>query len=121
MKKLLIQLLILPFAIVSANLAAGEPADRPAAENNDPASFLEIYSEFNGRCQGLRRGDIRMLRNTHPSKTIQYRMVRLLGGHRQASLIQDTITPSDEGQKLGCEVLDDREQTWKVVRASFVD
>lgn len=92
-----------------------------AADAGEPRDYLEIYKEFSGRCQGLRRGDIRMLRNTHPGKTIEYRMIRLLGGLRQASLIEDIIKPGDEGQKLGCEILDGREQTWEIVRARFVE
>lgn len=94
---------------------------KQTADGNNPRSYLEIYKEFDGKCQGLRRGDIRMLRNTHPDKAIEFRMIRLLGGHRQASLIQDVIQPGSEGQKLGCEMLDDREQTWKIVRARFVE
>lgn len=121
MKKIFLSLFVFPLVLLSAYADASKEPEPSSAENKDAASYLELYSEFNGRCQGLRRGDIRMLRNTHPSKTIEYRMVRLLGGHRQASLIQDTIKPGDEGQKLGCELLDDRKQTWQVVRATFVE
>ncbi len=92
------------------------------AEAEDAMEYLEIYKEFDGKCQGLRRGDIRMLRNTHPDKKIQFRMVRLLGGHRQASLIQDIIAPGeDNAQRLGCETLDDREQVWNIVRAEYIE
>lgn len=110
---------------VLVTMLAGWPplsyADKMDAKQADASSYLEIYKEFNGRCQGLRRGDIRMIRNTHPDKAIEFRMIRLLAGHRQASLIQDTINPDDEGQKLGCEKLDELEQTWEVVRARFVE
>lgn len=131
MKKIFLSLFVLPFALLASHPVAGEAPD-PKTDNKaeeqttadpkkEPADYLEIYQEFSGRCMGLRRGDMRMVRNTHPSKVIEYRMVRLLGGHRQASLIQGTITPEDEGQKLGCELLDDRKQTWEIVRARFVE
>ncbi|MDZ7736828.1 MAG: hypothetical protein U5P41_12570 [Gammaproteobacteria bacterium] len=115
MKKLLISLLFLPLGFPA--LAAGGSA----GADDSPTGYLEIYKEFDGRCQGLRRGDIRMLRNTHPEKSIEYRLIRLLGDKRQASIIRDTIAPGDEGQKLGCEMLEDREQTWEIVRAQFTD
>lgn len=100
-------------------LPAAQASDDPTEENT--SSHLEIYKEFDGRCQGLRRGDARMIRNNHPEKSIKYRMVRILNGKRQASIIQDTIAPGeDNGQKLGCEKLGDREQNWRVIRAEFV-
>lgn len=77
---------------------------------------------FDGGCIGLRRGDMRMIRNTHPSKTIEYRLIRLLGEHRQAGLIRDTIQPGeDNAQQLGCEILGRLEQSWKVVHAEYVE
>ncbi len=101
----------------------GLPVAAQASDDQaeDVSSHLEIYKEFDGRCQGLRRGDARMIRNNHPDKSIKYRMVRVLNGKRQASIIQDTIAPGEEnGQKLGCEKVSDREQNWRVIRAEFV-
>ncbi len=98
--------------------AAAQASDK---QTEDVSSHLEIYKEFDGRCQGLRRGDARMIRNNHPDKSIKFRMVRILSGQRQPSIIQDTIAPGeDNGQKLGCEKLDDREQNWRIIRAEFV-
>lgn len=106
---------VLTFFAFAQTVAADSKAE-------DATKYLEIYKEFDGKCQGLRRGDIRMIRNTHPEKKIQFRMVRLLNGRRQASLIQDTIAPGeDNAQRLGCEILDDREQVWKIVRAEYIE
>jgi len=118
MKKLFISLLFLPLSFTAL---ADDSGDESAAFGDNPRSYLEIDKEFSGRCQGLRRGHVRVLRNTHPDKTIEYRLIRLLSDKRQASIIQDTIAPDDEDQKLGCELLEDREQTWEIVRARFVD
>jgi len=107
--------------LLSLPLAAAPAYPSEQSNADGPADYLEMYKEFDGRCQGLRRGDIRMIRNTHPSRSIEFRMVRMLGDKRQASLIRDTIKPRDEGQRLGCEILDGREQTWKIIRARFVD
>lgn len=94
-------------------------ADGPE-QNEDPGAYIEFYKDFDGRCQGLRRGDIRLMRNVHPDKAIKYRLVRLLGGRRTVSLIQGTIEPREEGQRLGCEILEGREQIWQLVRAEFI-
>ncbi len=117
MKKLLMNICLLAFSTTTVVASAGEEA----AADKDPASYLEMYKEFSGKCQGLRRGDVRMLRSTHPDKTIEYRLVRLLAGKRQASIIRGEIEPQSEGQKLGCETLGEREQIWEVTSARFVE
>ena len=131
MKKLITSLLLLPLVLTLPAVHASEPSASTGGEDiassetstakEEPIDFLEQYKEFSGKCMGLRRGDMRMIRNTHPEKSIQFRMIRLLGGQRQASIIRDTIEPGAEGQKLGCETLDDREQTYEIVQARFAD
>lgn len=108
---------------VTPLMAADKADNKQQAEQQpqDPAGYLEMTKEFSGKCMGLRRGDMRLIVNNHPDKTIQYRLIRKLGGKRQASIIQDTIKPGSEGHKLGCELLDDREQTWEIVRAQYVE
>jgi len=113
-------LLVTLFAPV---MASDEPENKQqeAQQPEGPAGYLEMTKEFSGKCMGLRRGDMRVLVNNHPDKTIQYRLIRKVAGQRQASIIQDTIKPGSEGHKLGCELLDDREQTWEIVRAQYVE
>ncbi len=98
-----------------------ETKQQEAQQPEGPSGHLEMIKEFSGKCMGLRRGDMRVLISNHPDKTIQYRLIRKLNGQRQASIIQDTIKPGGEGHKLGCELIDDREQTWEVVRAQYVE
>lgn len=136
MRKIYTILLLLPLVLTLPVTHASEASANAGGKNatssetgtanngqdkKEPLDFLEQYKEFSGKCMGLRRGDMRMIRNTHPDKAIQFRMVRLLGGQRQASIIRDTIEPGAEGQKLGCELLDDREQTYEIVQARFAD
>lgn len=117
-----VSLLFLSIAFAAPLANAGESNnENNAASGKEAVAYLEIYKEFSGKCMGLRRGDMRLLRNTHPDKTIEFRMIRLLDGQRQASIIRDTIAPGSEGQKLGCELLDDREQTYEITRARFVE
>ena len=108
---------------VTPLIAAETPDNKQQTKKQPegPAGYLEMVKEFSGKCMGLRRGDMRMMMNNHPDKAIQYRLVRKLAGKRQASIIQDTIKPGSEGHKLGCELLDDREQTWEIVRAQYVE
>lgn len=90
----------------------------------EPINYLEIYEVNSARCQSLRRGKMRMLRNVHPTQKIRYHMTRSLAGKRQAGLIRDTIYPADEkaeeAEALGCELLDGMQQEWTVTRAEFV-
>lgn len=91
----------------------------PAAAGEDAGSHLEFFTQFDGRCQGLRRGDIRMLRNTHPSRAIRYRMVRFVSGVRQGGPIAGRIDPGGEGERLGCSIIDGREQVWTIIKADY--
>ncbi len=92
-----------------------------AAQDDQGETFLEIYKQFDGSCQGLRRGDMRMLRNLHPSRPIAYRLARYVAGRRQGGLVRDTIAPGAPGEPLGCEYIDGLEQDWKVVRETFAE
>lgn len=113
MKKMFISLLA--GLIVMGLTTAG------AAESESAEDYLEFYKVPNNRCLSLMRGNMRMMRNIHPEKTIEYRLVRELAGTRQASLIRDQIAPGEDGQALGCEKLDGLEQVWLIIRAHFVE
>lgn len=113
MKKILIPLLA---CIIAMGLVTAGAAEPESAED-----YLEFYEVPNNRCLSLMRGNMRMMRNMHPEKNIEYRMIRELAGVRQASLIRDRIAPGEEGQALGCAKLDGMEQIWIIVQARFVD
>lgn len=118
-KRILYSLLLCGAAMrcAAADAGAEEMASAPLSE---PGSYLEIYTVHSATCEALRRGKMRMLRNLHPTRSIDYRMIRNLSGKRQAGLIRETITPTHaEGEPLGCELLDGMQQEWAVIRAEF--
>ncbi len=91
-------------------------ADEPAGP---AASFLAFETVPDGKCQILSEGGkLTLLRNTHPSSTIRYRLVRLFVARPQG-LMDGEIEPAESVQKLGCDRVGGRAQTWQVKRASF--
>ena len=108
--------------LLAAALQGGVAADDGSAAPGprEPSGYLDIYKVNSAVCQALRRGKMNMLRNLHPSKTIHYRMSRSLAGKRQAGLIRGTIPPTgEEGEPLGCELLEGLRQEWNITRAEF--
>lgn len=92
--------------------SADEPA-RPAA------SFLAFETVPDGKCQILSEGGkLTLLRNTHPSSTIRYRLLRLFVARPQG-MMDGEIKSAEGVQKLGCDKVGGRAQTWQVERARF--
>jgi hypothetical protein len=103
--------------------AAAAPDDgqtQEATPDGPPADFLEITQQLDGRCQMLSEGGkLTVVKNTHPSRTIRYRLVRLFYGKPQGGRIVGSIAPADEPQALGCNLVDQKPQTWEIERAEF--
>lgn len=103
---------------LAAVLAAGGTVNASSG-SDDAARFVEFESVPDGRCQILSDGGkLRILRNTHDARAINYRVVRIFAGnHRQG--LADGIAPAGETVKLGCTRVDGREQNWTLHRARF--
>ncbi len=116
--------LVLPHILLADAMASDPPATASAQAadeaTGDPADYLKFESRFDATCQ-LWRADVRLMSNTHPSKTIKYRMVRYLADKRQPSLTVGTIEPGGEPERLGCTMIDGLEQRWEVKQALFTD
>lgn len=83
------------------------------------ANYLKFETVPDGRCQILSEGGkLTLLRNTHPSKTIHYRLVRLFVARPQG-LMDGSVNPAEDVQKLGCDKVGGRAQTWQIKRAHF--
>lgn len=97
-----------------AGLALGEEVSpRPAS------AFLEFEPVLDGKCHILSEGGkLVLLRNTHPTRAIAYRLERRFVKLPQG-LMDGTIGPRAEPQKLGCDTVGGRPQTWQVKRAEF--
>lgn len=90
------------------------------AHEQPTASFLTFQSEADGRCQILSPGGkLRVLINSHATRAIDYRLVRVFGaGHRQG-LVGGTAPAGGERVPLGCTQVDGRPQNWLLERARF--
>ncbi len=81
--------------------------------------FLTVEAQNDGRCQILSQGGkLVVLRNTHPDRSIHYRLVRYFMDVPQSRIV-GAVAPGEEGQKLGCNRVDGRDQFWKIERADF--
>jgi hypothetical protein len=86
---------------------------------SEAASYLTVETVLDGRCHNLSEGGkLAVLRNTHPSKTIRYRLLRLFIDRPQG-LLDGSLAPAEGVQKLGCDKVGGRAQTWRVKRARF--
>ncbi|MEQ8659206.1 MAG: hypothetical protein RLW62_00165 [Gammaproteobacteria bacterium] len=95
-------------------------AATPAAASGDAASFLTFESVNDGRCLNLSEGGkLRILRNTHASRDIAYRLTRMFAGNHPQGLSKGRAPAGGEPVKLGCTRVDGREQDWIVERAHF--
>lgn len=93
---------------------AAEPADDGAA------AFLELESVLDGRCQILSEGGkLRVIKNTHASRTVRYRLIRMFAGNHPQGRSIGSAPPGAEPVKLGCTRVDGRTQDWIVERARF--
>jgi hypothetical protein len=104
--------LLLCTTVMRAALAA-KTADGEAA------GFLTFESVLDGKCHILSEGGkLVLLRNTHQTRAIAYRLERRFVGLPQG-LIDGTIKPGTEPQRLGCDTVGGRPQDWRVERAKF--
>lgn len=103
---------------LSALLACGCFLPSQAAEQT-AAAALRIISVPDGRCHILSEGgQLTVLHNDDPSRTIRYRLVRLFVDRPQG-LMDGEIPPGPAPVKLGCSKVGGRAQTWQVKRADF--
>lgn len=112
----------LAFFTCSLSISA-EPCDTStSSEEANPGSYLEFSSEMDGKCQNLSQGGkLRIVKNTHPDKDIRYRFVRMFSGKPQAGLVIGTIEHGSKPVKLGCTLVDGRDQNWEIKIAKFTD
>jgi hypothetical protein len=95
-------------------------SDVPASTES-AAPFLEFESVIDGKCHNLSEGGkLRVMHNRHPSQAIKYRLIRVFAGKPQAGRAMGVIGP-EQSRKIGCTLLDNREQTWVVDRADFTE
>ncbi len=109
--------------LLSVSLAVVVVPHASAAEKRDaskPLDWLRFETVLDGRCQNLSEGGkLIVMHNDHPSRTIRYRLLRLYVDRPQG-LMDGSILPGEPAQKLGCDRVGGRPQSWQVKRAQFV-
>ncbi len=91
-----------------------------AGSDRAAVAALVFEEQPDGKCQILSEGGkLVVLRNTDPDRTVRYRLVRLFLDVPQ-SRIDGRIAAGETPQKLGCNRVNGRTQSWRVERAAFV-
>jgi hypothetical protein len=91
-----------------------------ATGGEDPASFVQFVQEPTAAC--LSRNAVQILvRNTHPSRTLQVWLDRYHMGHGTGDRSRSELKPGAEPEPLGCSRNLEAPQEWRLVRAVFVD
>lgn len=91
-----------------------------ADEGATAMAVLAFEEQLDGKCQILSEGGkLVVLRNTHPAQAVRYRLVRLFLGVPQ-SRVDGRIAAGETPQKLGCNRVNGRKQSWRIERAAFV-
>lgn len=106
-------------------LLAFGPAGAEDVVTADPltagAPFLEFETVLDGNCQNLSQGGkLRKMRNVHGNAKIRYRLIRYFADVPQWGRATGVIAPGDGDIKLGCTLVDGREQRWEIERAEFI-
>ncbi len=105
---------LLLLAPIATSLAGGEAMGKPASES------LGFKSVPDNHCQQRdHHGQLALLINLDPSRTIRYRLSRYYSNRRQPGIARGNIAPGEE-VKLGCTRIHGREQVWKITRAEFL-
>ena len=124
-KKYVSELILVVIIVLSSYFP--EPRADGTAENKlinrqkKPADYLFFQSIPDGKCQTLSDGGkLRLLFSRHPYHGINFRLIRFFAGKKQG-LSQGIIYPHSDGYKLGCSIVDGRQQDWVLERAIFTN
>lgn len=116
-----IHYLSVALTLLAATPCSSTDGTRPQPPQIVASDFLKFETVLDGRCYNLSAGGkLVLLRNTHASKPIDYRLVRVFANTAQG-LSTGVLDADHAPQKLGCDKVDGRAQTWRIQRARFVE
>ena len=105
--------LLLPIAVTMA--------EKDSNNIKDPLGYLEFLVQQDAKCHNLSQGgQLSLLKNSHPSYRIRFRLVRYFSNVKQPGFAQGVIEPKGS-IKLGCTLVDGHKQWWEVNSANWVD
>jgi hypothetical protein len=83
--------------------------------------YLEFLEQQDMRCYNLSPGgQLRLLKSSHPSHRIRFRLVRYFAAIKQPGFAEGTLEPAGS-LALGCTRVDGREQRWEIHTAHFIN
>ena len=91
-----------------------------AFANGDPASFLRFSTDFDAKCV-VRGGVMIYISNTHPTGKIKVLLERWYMDNRTADRGRSVLMPGAEPEALGCSLVSDGKQEWKVLKSEWVN
>ena len=94
------------------------PAAPAAAE--DPAQFIQFVLEDDANCQ-IREGQHISVRSRHPTRTIRVWLDRFYQNTGTGDRSRSDLRPAAEPEGLGCSVVMNGKQEWRIVRAQFLN
>ena len=107
LKYLLISLALLVFSV-------------GAFAKGDPASFLKFSTDFDAKC--VTRGGVMIyISNTHSSGKIKVLLERWYMDNRTADRGRSVLMPGSEPEALGCSLVSNGKQEWKVLKSEWVE
>ena len=91
-----------------------------AFANGDSASFLKFSTDFDAKCV-VRGGVMIYISNTHSTGKIKVLLERWYMDNRTADRGRSVLMPGAEPQALGCSLVSDGKQEWKVLKSEWVN
>ena len=91
-----------------------------ASAKEDPASFLEFSTDFDAKCV-VRGGVMIYISNTHSTGKIKVLLERWYMDNRTADRGRSVLMPGAEPEALGCSLVSDGKQEWKVLKSEWVN
>ena len=90
-----------------------------AFANGDPASFLKFSTDFDAKC--VTRGGVMIyISNTHSTGKIKVLLERWYMDNRTADRGRSVLMPGAEPEALGCSLVSNGKQEWKILKSEWV-
>ena len=112
----------MPAFIVVILLSLSPLAPRASEVLDEPRSYLQFEAKIDGKCHNLSAGGkLQIMRNAHPTRSIDFRLIRYYIDVRQRGRATGIAPAGGEVVKLGCTLVGGRPQRWEIERARFIE
>ena len=88
--------------------------------DGDPDLFLKFSTDFDAKCV-VRGGVMIYISNTHSTEKIKVLLERWYMDNRTADRGRSVLMPGAEPEALGCSLVSDGKQEWKVLKSEWVN